>query len=310
MPKTVSNSILSTDWRKQSGPIDYTMTNDFMFRVVLEHNEFVLRGLISSMLHIPLEDIFSIEIKNPIEIGQYTEDKTFVLDLRVELNNKTGIDLEMQVNHQTYWTNRSLYYTCRMFDNLHKGGSYSNSVPVIHIGFLDFDLFPDELSFYSTYQLMDIKSGKHFNDNFTIKVLSLNQIDLATKDDKEWRINEWARFFKAKTWEELKMLAEKNEVFESAANSIYEKNNDSIVREMCEARAEAAATLKFYQDVIVEKDDVIAEKDNVIAEKDNVIATKDNVIAEKDNVIAKMNNSIAKLLDEVENLKSQLNSTK
>jgi len=41
-------------------------------------------------------------------------------------------------------------------------------------------------------------------------VCKLPIIRLATKEGKKWHIDEWARLFKATTWEELKMIAEKD----------------------------------------------------------------------------------------------------
>ena len=40
-------------------------------------------------------------------------------------------------------------------------------------------------------------------------MLDLNQIHLATEEDKVYRIGYWAKLFKAKTWEDLNMLAQK-----------------------------------------------------------------------------------------------------
>ena len=51
------------------GTIEYNMTNDYMFRAVLQKNNYVLKGLISSLLHIPIEEIKSVEITNPIVLG-------------------------------------------------------------------------------------------------------------------------------------------------------------------------------------------------------------------------------------------------
>ena len=123
----------------------------------------------------------------------------------------------------------------------------STAIPVTHIGFLDYDLFPEELEFYSKYMLRNVKSGKIYNDKFTLCVLSLNQIKLATKEDKKWHIDEWARLFKATTWEELKMIAEKDQVYSEAANSIYIQNSDETVRAMCEARQEAIFHEQYVQ---------------------------------------------------------------
>ncbi len=52
---------------------------------------------------------------------------------------------------------------------------------------------------------------------FSISVLDLTNIDLATEEDKSYNIDKWASLFKAQTWEEIKMLAEKNESIDEAA---------------------------------------------------------------------------------------------
>ena len=45
--------------------------------------------------------------------------------------------------------------------------------------------------------------------------------------------------FKVKTWEELKMVAEKSEYLNEAAKSVYVANADEIVRQKCLAREAA-----------------------------------------------------------------------
>ena len=244
---TKEKKLNKDDWRNATGKIDYSMTNDYMFRMVLQSNNTVLKGLISSMMHVALNDIENVEILNPIELGKHIEDKDFILDVKVMLNDNTIINLEMQVTNYSNWANRSLSYLCRAFDNVQKDEDYNATIPVTHIGFLDYDLFPEELEFYSKYMLRNVKSGKIYNDKFTLCVLSLNQIKLATKEDKKWHIDEWARLFKATTWEELKMIAEKDQVYSEAANSIYIQNSDETVRAMCEARQEAIFHEQYVQ---------------------------------------------------------------
>ena len=83
-----------------TGKIDYTFTNDYIFRTILQSNELALKGLISALLHIPLDEIQSVEIKNPIKLGETLASKDFILDIQVSLNNDTFTNLEMQVqNH-------------------------------------------------------------------------------------------------------------------------------------------------------------------------------------------------------------------
>ena len=72
-----------------TGNILYNMTNDYMFRAVLQKNKKVLEGLVCSLLHLSPSDIQSLEITNPIELGAAIKDKEFWLDVNVLLNNST-----------------------------------------------------------------------------------------------------------------------------------------------------------------------------------------------------------------------------
>lgn len=262
--KNLHNTFSSLE--EATGPIDFTFTNDYMFRAILQKNKSVLQGLISSLLHLKTDEIQTIIIENPIKLGTAIDQKDFIMDIHITLNNNTRINLEMQVTRSTNWTDRSLSYLCRNFDHLPKGADYELALPAIHIGILDFTLFPDDIEFYAQNKLMNIKSHKIFNDKFTLNVLSLNQIELATEEDIFWGIDTWARVFKAKTWEELKMLANNNDLFMSAANSIFELNTDELIREQCRAREEYERHERTIQKTLAEQEKTIREQTSEIAD--------------------------------------------
>ncbi|MDE5700354.1 MAG: hypothetical protein K2I96_23625 [Lachnospiraceae bacterium] len=44
---------------------------------------------------------------------------------------------------------------------------------------------------------------------------------MATDEDKAFGIDYWAKLFKAKTWEDLKMIAEKNSTFKETCEMIF-----------------------------------------------------------------------------------------
>lgn len=232
-------SILHISLENATGEIRYNMTNDYMFRYVLQKNKKVLKGLISSLLHLNPQDMKSIEITNPINLSDDILGKDFILDIDVLMNNDTKINLEMQVSNKHNWPDRSLSYVCRSFDQLYRGNEYEEALSVIHIGFLDFTLFPDYPEFYSSHMLLNVKNHHLFSSKIKLSVIDLSKIELATEEDKVYKIDYWARLFKAKTWEEIKMLAKDNESMEEAVNSIYLANADELVRQKCLAREEA-----------------------------------------------------------------------
>ncbi len=115
------------------------------------------------------------------------------------------------------------------------------TMPVHHIGFLDFPLFPEKewLEFYSTYMMLNIKNHGIYSDKFKLSVIDLSHIELAAEEDKTNGIDYWASLFKAKTWEKIKMLAENNEYLQEAAKCLYVANEEEIVKQKCRAREEA-----------------------------------------------------------------------
>ena len=269
-------------YEQATGKIDYTFTNNYMFHIILQENELVLKGLISSLLHLPVEDISSVVIKNPIIPGAAIDMKEFILDLYITLNNNTELNLEMQINNLFNWPDRSLSYLCRTFDNLCRGQDYHLTKPAIHIGILDFTLFPDIPEFYATYKLLNVKNHHIFNDKFILSVLSLKEIEKATSEDKEWGLDTWARLFAAKTWRDIKMIAKNNEILTSASKSLYEYNSDWLVREQCRAREDFECHERTVQKRLAELEATLAEKEDTLAKKDNTIAEQDETISKKE----------------------------
>ena len=223
-------------YEQATGSPKHGLTNDYMFRAVFQENELARKGLIASVLHMNAEDIYEVQILNPIELGAHVDDKDFILDIRVLLNNGHFINLEMQMANQHNWQDRSLSYLCRSFDHLYKGEAYTEAKPATHIGFLNFAPFPEPLEFNGCYKLLNIKNHNLYSDKFTFHVVDLTHIELATEEDKAWGIDHWARLFTATTWEEVKMIAENDIHMKEAAKEMYVLSADEMIEERCRAR--------------------------------------------------------------------------
>ena len=289
-----SNTTSTISLANASGKIPYNMTNDYMFRAVLQKNAKVLTGLVGSLLHLDPETL-DVEIANPIILGESIDDKTFVRDVEVTVNKKTHLDLEMQVINYGNWKERALSYLCRSFDSLTRGSNYIDLAPAVHIGFIDFSLFGDAPEFYATYKMKNVKNHRIYTDKMWLSVVELNSIELATEEDRLYKIDQWAKLFKAKTWEELKAMATTDQYMESAVNTMYELSADRMVKEQCRRRAEYELYQKYQAEENARKDALIAQQRAELANKDAVIANKDTVIANKDIVIADQQAELAEL---------------
>ncbi len=327
-------SIPAGSYLNATGVVGYGMTNDYMFRAVLQKNEKVLKGLICSLLHYREDEIQTVQIMNPIELGKALDEKVFILDIKVLLNDDTVINLEMQMTNERNWEERSLSYLCRSFDQLYRGQDYLRVKPAIHIGFLNFAPYEGDEEFYATYKMMNVKNHRLYSDKFVLSVVDLTHIELATEEDKDSQLDYWAKLFTATTWEELKMIAEKNASMLEATQTLYELNSDELTQEMCYAReeyyrrqrtmdrelerlqseinlkenemAEKDKAMAEKDKAMAEKDKAMAEKDKAMAEKDKVMAEKDKVMAEKDKAMAEISEQNEKLMERIQELEKQL----
>ena len=144
--------------------------------------------------------------------------------------------------------------------------------------------------------MQNIKTHKIYSSKFVLKVVELNQTKLATEEDKMYKIDQWARLFKATTWEDLRMCASNDAAMESAVNMMYEYNAEEAVRDMCRAREEAIAYERYAEERIKQLE---AEQEVYITElefKDAEIKTKEIELKSKDA-------RIEELLMEIESLR-------
>ena len=269
-----------------TGTIDYPLMNDYMFRSVMQSNENVLKSFLCSLLHLNPDDVWSVQILNPIELGKKISDKDFILDIKILMNNNTSINLEMQVNNQYNWPERSLVYLSRLFDGLNAGDTYRTAKPAFQIGILDFTLFPQRPEFFGTYKMMNVKNYHKYSDKFTIHVLDLTQIHLATKEDKEYGLDKWARLFKALTWEDFKMISAGNKSMQEAGETLFALNGDDRIRDRCEAREDYRRTWDGVKQEIEELKSSNRKKDAEITELKSSNMNKDSLICSLEEQVA------------------------
>ena len=255
---------ITVPYEQATGALSYGLTNDYMFRALFQSSELARKGLIAAVLHRNPNEIRSVDIRNPIKLGDKIEDKEFVLDIEVLLNNNHIINLEMQMTDQLNWQDRSLSYLCRSFDQLYKGDDYTEAKPATHIGFLNFTPFPDKPEFHACYKLLNLKNHCVYSDKLSLHMVDLTHIELATEEDKAWKIDYWARLFTAKTWEDLKMITENDIHMEAAAKEMYVLSADELIQQRCRARDDFRKQENSRNRIMKELTEALEAKDQEI----------------------------------------------
>ena len=290
---------LTVPYEQATGKPAYGLTNDYMFRAVFQNSELARKGLIASVLHMNPNQIQSVDIRNPIKLGEEIEDKEFVLDIEVLLNNNHVINLEMQMTNQHNWQDRSLSYLCRSFDQLYKGDDYSEAKPATHIGFLNFSPFPDEPEFNGSYMLLNLKNHRVYSDKLSLHMVDLTHIELATEEDKVWKIDYWARLFTATTWEDVKMITENDIHMEAAAKEMYVLSADELIQQRCRARDD-------FRKMENSRNRMMKELTEALERREKELESKDKELESKDKELENKNQALRNAMDEIEMLKLQL----
>lgn len=230
----IESSKVTPDYATATGPIGFTLKSDLLFHVVMQQSEKALIGLVCALKGIDQNNVSKIEIMNPIDINQTM--KETIMDIKLTLNDKEVINIELQTYFDKYWKSRSLLYLCRGYDCLKEGEDYSHLKPTTHFCITDQDLFPGNNAFTSRYYLMEETTHEIYSKNISIGVVQLQYTDNATNTDKESNLVFWANLFNAQTWEEFRTLASGNPAIEEVGKLMLILNVDDQQREALEAQ--------------------------------------------------------------------------
>ncbi len=154
-----------------------SMLNDIIFKIVFgtEKSEPVLRALLNALLSLSGEDkIVALEILNPYLDREHLLDKGVILDVKARDRRDRLYNIEVQVNSQPAYVERTVYYLARLFGSqLEPGAGYTAIARTVGISLLDFVLFRDIEALHSTYRLHDVEHDRPLTDVFELHFIEL-----------------------------------------------------------------------------------------------------------------------------------------
>ena len=211
-------------------------TSDFCFKELMQNSK-VRKGIISVLLGINPEEIAETKLLPTSTTEEYPDGKLGILDVLIKLENGTQVGMEMQVAKYDYWTNRILFYLCRMFTGqIGKGDTYDKLKKCIHVSFLDFIHFENDYDFYRKITLRDEKNSE-YTDLLELHILELKK--LPPEEQNENGLLKWTRFLNGKCREDFEKMAEKDEYIDEAYELLKKMRADDRKRLEYEAREKA-----------------------------------------------------------------------
>ena len=209
--------------------------NDFFFKNLMgdeKRSNLTLRFL-NLILNRTGEDAFkSIQFLKTEQDPLTKDGKLSILDVKASVDDKTFVNIELQVSRQNYIVERSMFYISRIFsEQAVRGHDYDELKPVIGINLLDFKLF-DELSNWHNTANFTVKGiEKPITDCLTMHFLELPKLKFSDVK-KAKRLEAWGAYFSGVSDEkELEVLCMNEPLLKEALS--YEQaftNNDEMYR--------------------------------------------------------------------------------
>ena len=181
----------------------YKFTNDTLVKTLFVQHPLLLRKLVAELIKIPFESIARFEIRNPEMPPETLGEKFCRLDINMEVNGQR-LDLEVQVDDEGNYPDRSLFYWAREYSSaLPVAGRYEELPRTIVASILAFKLFPC-VEYYSEYEAREVTRHTPLSDKLSLIFFELPKLPKEVTADNGLEL--WLSLFRAKTEEELAEL--------------------------------------------------------------------------------------------------------
>jgi predicted transposase/invertase (TIGR01784 family) len=214
--------------------------NDAVFKLLFSREKELLQSLLEAIMAVR---IAQVTVLNPGLPGLHAGAKDVVLDLLVELEDGTQVDIEMQTRRERAMHERALTYWARLYgQQLEKGETYTQAKPCVIIFICDFAT--DQGRFHSRFQILETTSHVLFSDRLAIHMVELPRVASA-EATQEQALMMWGRFFAAKNSEERKEIAMQNPIIKKAELALSELLKEPDAAELFRMREKAWITRKI-----------------------------------------------------------------
>ncbi|MEI0508990.1 Rpn family recombination-promoting nuclease/putative transposase [Brachyspira intermedia] len=176
----------------------FNTLNDYFVRYLLSDigSEAILLDFINSiMLDSNMKTFRSVEILTPFNYKENYEDKETITDVKCITQNGSVVIIEIQLQGNSRFPERILYYWASNYSKLlKKGEKYDALTPVISINLLNFNL-DDSENIHSCYMIYDTGNQRLLTDHLQIHIIEVKKFKYnLLKPD----LNCWLKFFTIK----------------------------------------------------------------------------------------------------------------
>ena len=289
------------------------LLNDFAFKYVFGEDCKEANDALKSLLTVFLErKVNKVVVKNSEMVKDYNKMKSPRLDLLVEFDDQTMVDLEMQLRQtKDNLTNRFPYYSARLHGSQDmEGKSYSQLKETIVMIFFNVNIFEND-NICNTFRykcdgdLPFVKEEKE--DRMKLRTIEMPKVDLnkplEVMNEQEKMIYYFLNCHKGMEDSKIKMMIESDEVIQMLEKRVetisddrwkkiiedFQKLHENEERielqlELEELQKAKEKVRKAQEDVRKAEEDVRKEQEDVRKEQEDVRKEQEDVRKEQEDV--------------------------
>jgi predicted transposase/invertase (TIGR01784 family) len=183
--------------------LKYKFTYDTLFKLLFVKYPDLLKRLVAATLEITVDSMSEFRITNTEIPPEAIGDKFCRLDISMIVNGQ-NVNLEVQVEDEKDYPERTLYHWARVYSSALKVGSPYISLPrVIIISIVDFIMFDCD-EYRSEFGALELSRHEVLSDKLAMLYFEVKK--LPKEVDKENELELMLSLFRAKTEEDLKKL--------------------------------------------------------------------------------------------------------
>lgn len=135
-------------------------TVDFCFKELMQ-NPKVRKGFIAAILGKAPKEVRRTTLVPTALRKESEDDKLGILDVLIELEDETKMNMEMQVSYFDCWTTRVLFYLGKIYTGqIKEGEDYDKLRKCIHVSILEFVHFPQDKKCCRKIVFCDAETGE------------------------------------------------------------------------------------------------------------------------------------------------------
>jgi predicted transposase/invertase (TIGR01784 family) len=225
----------------------YSFLNDFVFKYAFgrEKNEHLLICLLNALLKLESRDkIETLQILNPFNLKEFADSKLSIVDVKAVDGWNRRYNIEVQVNPQSFFIPRALYYLGKLYcEQIGEGQPFSHLQKATGISILEFTIFPHTAELQNVFRFRNLRSGEDLTEALELHFIELPKFDKEKPRLLHSPFERWLHVLKFgalyPAGEKLPAELKREEGIPMALEELRKVNADREMRQLIEAREKA-----------------------------------------------------------------------